>query len=144
MKIQRRRKIASLPRQANACRAPRRAGKHVYRALIAQSAEGVALTDGAGLLIDWNDANERITGLSRAQVIGLPCWDVALQLLPPAERTPEQAESVKTALLDALRSARPYRPAWPEMNVRAYLRDKAGTHFDPAVVSAFLELLATG
>jgi len=39
---------------------------------------------------------------------------------------------------DALRSDRPYRLAWDEAKVRDYLRQQAGTHFDPAIVEAFL------
>jgi HD-GYP domain-containing protein (c-di-GMP phosphodiesterase class II) len=39
---------------------------------------------------------------------------------------------------DALLSDRPYRAAWPEAQVRAYIHAQAGTHFDPAVVAAFL------
>ncbi len=39
---------------------------------------------------------------------------------------------------DALRSDRPYRQAWPEKQVRAYLSEQAGKHFDPRVVEAFL------
>lgn len=39
---------------------------------------------------------------------------------------------------DALRSDRPYRPAWAEQRVREYIADLSGTHFDPTVVSAFL------
>ncbi|HEV2356514.1 MAG TPA: GAF domain-containing protein [bacterium] len=41
---------------------------------------------------------------------------------------------------DALRSERPYRPAWSEAETREYLQQHAGTHFDPAVVEAMLEL----
>jgi HD-GYP domain-containing protein (c-di-GMP phosphodiesterase class II) len=41
---------------------------------------------------------------------------------------------------DALRSDRPYRPAWPEERVREHIRALAGTHFDPQVVEAFLRL----
>jgi len=41
---------------------------------------------------------------------------------------------------DALRSDRPYRPGWPEERVRRYLRESAGTLFDPAVVDVFLTL----
>ena len=41
---------------------------------------------------------------------------------------------------DALRSDRPYREAWPEEKVRAYIEAGAGTHFDPQVVAAFLHL----
>jgi diguanylate cyclase (GGDEF)-like protein/PAS domain S-box-containing protein/putative nucleotidyltransferase with HDIG domain len=42
---------------------------------------------------------------------------------------------------DALRSDRPYREAWPEKEVRAYLREQAGTHFDSVAVEAFLKML---
>ncbi len=47
---------------------------------------------------------------------------------------------------DALRSDRPYRPAWPEEKVIEHIRSLAGTHFDPQVVKVCLEsgLLASG
>lgn len=41
---------------------------------------------------------------------------------------------------DALGSQRPYREAWPEAEVYAYLEEQAGKQFDPEVVKAFLEL----
>ncbi len=45
---------------------------------------------------------------------------------------------------DALRSDRPYREAWEEARVRAYLRDMAGKHFDPEVVRVFLDQVVDG
>ncbi len=42
---------------------------------------------------------------------------------------------------DALRSVRPYRSAWENEAVLDYLRSHSGTHFDPAVVAAFLSIL---
>lgn len=39
---------------------------------------------------------------------------------------------------DALRSNRPYRPAWPEEKVREHLRSLSGTHFEPRMVDTFL------
>ncbi|HYO48487.1 MAG TPA: HD domain-containing phosphohydrolase [Chloroflexia bacterium] len=41
---------------------------------------------------------------------------------------------------DALRSNRPYRAAWPAERVREHISSLAGTHFDPAVVDAFLKM----
>lgn len=41
---------------------------------------------------------------------------------------------------DALNSDRPYRPGWPEEQVREHIRALAGTHFDPRVVEAFLAM----
>jgi len=43
---------------------------------------------------------------------------------------------------DALRSDRPYRAAWSDEKALAYIREQAGTHFDPKVVDVFLDLLA--
>lgn len=40
---------------------------------------------------------------------------------------------------DALGNDRPYRSAWPEDKVRAYLQEQAGMQFDPKVVEVFLE-----
>jgi HD-GYP domain-containing protein (c-di-GMP phosphodiesterase class II) len=42
---------------------------------------------------------------------------------------------------DALRSDRPYRPAWPEEKVRDYLHRQSGLHFDPEAVETFLTAL---
>ncbi len=41
---------------------------------------------------------------------------------------------------DALISDRPYRPAWQEEKAIAYIKERAGTEFDPAVVDAFMKL----
>jgi putative nucleotidyltransferase with HDIG domain len=43
---------------------------------------------------------------------------------------------------DALRSNRPYRAAWSEDRVLDHLRERAGRDFDPAVVTAFLDMIA--
>ncbi|HET9000525.1 MAG TPA: HD domain-containing phosphohydrolase [bacterium] len=41
---------------------------------------------------------------------------------------------------DALRSGRPYRPAWTAGRARQYIRKQAGKHFDPQVVEVFLRI----
>jgi HD-GYP domain-containing protein (c-di-GMP phosphodiesterase class II) len=42
---------------------------------------------------------------------------------------------------DALCFDRPYRLAWPAEKVRQHIISSSGTHFDPAVVQAFLSLI---
>jgi PAS domain S-box-containing protein len=44
---------------------------------------------------------------------------------------------------DALTSERRYHPAWPENQIREYIRSLAGTQFDPRVVEAFLNMEPT-
>ncbi len=41
----------------------------------------------------------------------------------------------------ALLTERPYRPPWDEIDVLEYIRSLSGTHFDPEVVDAFLEMV---
>lgn len=45
---------------------------------------------------------------------------------------------------DALAHDRPYRPAWSAEETIEYIRKQSGTHFDPRVVNAFIELMASG
>jgi PAS domain S-box-containing protein len=42
---------------------------------------------------------------------------------------------------DALSHDRPYRAAWPPDQVRDYLSSQSGSHFDPHILAAFLQLL---
>jgi len=42
---------------------------------------------------------------------------------------------------DALTSDRPYRAAWSAEDAVAHIRDGAGSHFDPAIVDRFLEMM---
>jgi putative two-component system response regulator len=42
---------------------------------------------------------------------------------------------------DALRSERPYKPAWSEQQALAVIVGERGRHFDPRVVDAFLTIL---
>ncbi|MCL4560980.1 MAG: GAF domain-containing protein [Chloroflexi bacterium] len=41
---------------------------------------------------------------------------------------------------DALNSDRPYRKAWPDHKIRAYIEANKGIEFDPEVVAAFIDL----
>jgi putative nucleotidyltransferase with HDIG domain len=45
---------------------------------------------------------------------------------------------------DALSTKRPYRDAWPSEKTMSYLEERAGTEFDPDVVTAFIRTLRQG
>jgi HD-GYP domain-containing protein (c-di-GMP phosphodiesterase class II) len=42
---------------------------------------------------------------------------------------------------DALRTRRPYRAAWCSTEALAYIQDRAGSEFDPAMAAAFIEMM---
>ena len=59
------------------------------------------------------------------------------------EAIPLEARIVAVAdVYDALSSARPYKPAFPEDTVLSIMEKKVGSHFDPAVYEAFRRSLA--
>lgn len=43
-------------------------------------------------------------------------------------------------IFDALRSDRPYRPAWPKEKVLGHIESLDGSHLDPKVVEQFLKI----
>ncbi len=54
---------------------------------------------------------------------------------------PLEARIVAIAdVFDALTSHRPYKPAWDVVHAREYIRNGAGTQFDPACVASFLAI----
>jgi putative two-component system response regulator len=58
------------------------------------------------------------------------------------EAIPQSGRIVAVAdVFDALTSARPYKKAWTVEAAEAYVRDNAGSHFDPAVAACFLDNL---
>jgi len=44
---------------------------------------------------------------------------------------------------DAIRSDRPYRPAWPESRAIDYMQAESGKQFDPRLAKLFLDNLPT-
>ncbi|QEC47170.1 HD-GYP domain-containing protein [Baekduia soli] len=46
-------------------------------------------------------------------------------------------------VLDALTTLRPYRPPSPVQEARAMIQDASGSHFDPQVVTAFMDIPIT-
>jgi diguanylate cyclase (GGDEF)-like protein/PAS domain S-box-containing protein len=80
-----------------------RASEQKFRNLIEQSHDGIVLIDESGMVIEWNQAMEQITGLERHNVFGQPSWDV-LGGLTPENNLPGRREELKQAILSSLQS----------------------------------------
>ena len=58
------------------------------------------------------------------------------------EQIPQAARIFAVAdVWDALRSDRPYRPAWSDDAALRYIREQSSKHFDPRVVEVFLKIV---
>ena len=71
-----------------------------FRAIIEQSTEGIVLVDERGLVMEWNGANEAITGLPRSEAVGRPVWEVQFGLMTETSRAKTSVESMRAVVLD--------------------------------------------
>jgi PAS domain S-box-containing protein len=79
-----------------------RESEEKFRSIVEQSSDGIVLTDEQGIIIEWNQAQEGITGLKRSEVLRRPIWDVQLELGPQEDHNPAAREQLKEVTLRAL------------------------------------------
>ena len=75
-----------------------RTSEQRLRQIIEYSADGVALADPSGRLIEWNPTMEQISGLTREAVVGRPIGEVQFGLLPAERRTPARLKQVQAGV----------------------------------------------
>jgi PAS domain S-box-containing protein len=68
-----------------------------FRSFVREAADGYVLVGSSGEVLEWNAANERITGIPREEALGTPFVDILIRLLVPEHRTPEHIDSVRHA-----------------------------------------------
>ncbi|MFM8322171.1 MAG: PAS domain S-box protein [Chloroflexota bacterium] len=73
-----------------------------FRNVFHQSQEGIALTDEMGMVIDWNAAMQRLTGVAAVEVLERPIWDVQYDLEPGVARPEEYKENLRDIVQSAL------------------------------------------
>jgi len=79
-----------------------RKSEEKLRSIVEQSGDGVVLVDEEGTIIEWNRGHERITGLSRAEVLGRPVWEVMFQVAANEHDNPALYERIKAGVLKIL------------------------------------------
>ncbi|MCL4294749.1 MAG: PAS domain S-box protein [Anaerolineae bacterium] len=72
-----------------------RQSEQKYRSIIESSVEGIMLVGGDGVVLEWNQAQEEITGLARSAALGQHIWEVQFSLALPGRQTPEVYERIK-------------------------------------------------
>ncbi len=82
------------------------------RSFIEQAHEGVSIVDEEGRIIEWNTAQEKITGIPRHEAMGVFAWDLATRMIPDQHR--------REAICSRM-----------EKSIRETIRTGASTHPDP-------------
>jgi diguanylate cyclase (GGDEF)-like protein/PAS domain S-box-containing protein len=81
-----------------------RESERKFHSVISESADGIALSDEAGRIIEFNHAFEQITGMPREKVMGQFLWDLQFSMIPAKSRTAEQYVRAKQVIQNALES----------------------------------------
>ncbi len=74
-----------------------------FQSIIENSQDGVTLLDGNGRIVEWNPGLERITGFSKAEVLGRTYWEVFFRLAPNNRSTLAAPDRLKEYLPKLLR-----------------------------------------
>ena len=73
-----------------------------YRDIIEQTGEGVMLINEQGTIIEWNRAQERITGISKTDALGQPAWEVQFNQMTAENKKQFPKDTLKTIITDIL------------------------------------------
>ena len=75
--------------------------EYLFKSVIEQSSEGVVIIDENGKIIEWNKAEEEITGRSREDVIGKYMWDIQAES-SIGKTSPKLVELMKLGIMQLL------------------------------------------
>ncbi|MFW9994705.1 MAG: PAS domain S-box protein [Candidatus Odinarchaeota archaeon] len=86
------------------------------RKIIEESPAGIILTDEQGIIVEWNHAQEEITGLAADKAMGKYLWDILFDLAVDERKIPELYERMKSTVRKCLRIHQPVFEEIPRFN----------------------------
>jgi PAS domain S-box-containing protein len=73
-----------------------------FRLLVQESFDGIVVTDDSGMIIEWNESIEKITGITRNEALGKALWDIQLQAQPPEHRSEQLRSAIRETYQQAI------------------------------------------
>jgi PAS domain S-box-containing protein len=111
-----------------------RKSEELFRSIVEQLADGVAVANEQGRITVWNRSMERLTGLPDREMLGKLIWDAQWQMEPEEERTAERYQQLKVALRALLRTGE--APWAGKMMLREYVQSDGTRLFIEGTVFA--------
>jgi PAS domain S-box-containing protein len=103
-----------------------RESEEKLRSIIEGSPSGIVLCDEEGIVIEWNPAQERISGIPAEEALGQPMWEIAFQMAPEEHRSPQAYERTKAAMREMLSTG---RVIWPQQSQEQVIERPDGTRY---------------
>jgi PAS domain S-box-containing protein len=80
-----------------------RESEELFRSFVLQSKDGIVIVDEKGTIIEWNEGQEKITGIPRSEALNRPIWEVQFRVFPPENKNQEYLGIVRQKTLDGLK-----------------------------------------
>ncbi len=81
-----------------------RESEETFRSFVQESSDGIVLIDDEGVVLAWNAALARTSGIPPGEALKKPYLDLIISLMVPEHRTPDRTKRIRTALDEALRT----------------------------------------
>lgn len=92
--------------------------EETFRTFVNESSDGFVIFDENGTVIEWNPAQERLTGISKSDALGKSILDIQTQLMVPEQKTPDRLVDIKTSVSEVLKNPGSYLFSQPsEMEI---------------------------
>lgn len=69
-----------------------------FRSIVEQSLDGIVLSDENNIVLEWNPAQETITGISRQEALGRNAMEIMLSTMTEGHRSPEYIERMQKTM----------------------------------------------
>lgn len=96
-----------------------RASEEKFRSIVEQSTDGITLVDEEGIVIEWNPAMDRITGITRTEAIGTPIWDLISRTMAERKKAADRILRYRDYIHEIIRTgAIPPHMRFMEVTIR--------------------------
>ncbi len=79
-----------------------RASEEKFRSIVEQSTDGITMVDEDGLVTEWNPGMDRITGIPRADAIGVPLWELIARTASDRKRVNDRMRKYREFIRDVI------------------------------------------
>ena len=90
-----------------------KSNNYILKKYIEKSFDGILLYNDKGIITDWNQSLERITGWAAEDIIGKPYWEIQSLLYPDYASDIYSIEQTKVSVLEFLRTGKLIYPEKP-------------------------------
>ena len=80
-----------------------RENEELFHSFVLQSKDGIVIVDEKGTIIEWNESQEKITGITRSEALNQPIWEMQFRVFPPEFKNQDNFEIARKKTLEGLK-----------------------------------------